>query len=185
MYIYADPSPFPPIFADNPWAYGFGLFGTVVASALAMTLLLTYLFEARRSRQVASLTGSWVTQKPPYLAWSPLFLYRGAIIGLLTFVVMRALPDAIWMLAWGEVSQESIRFILAASLVSHGLATIPLIFAVLCSGMGRQVIPQMLVVEARAGVTGGPPWQHIKRKGRIVLVVLVIAIGVTIGKASA
>jgi hypothetical protein len=185
MYIYADPSPFPPIFADNPWAYGFGLFGTVVASALALTLLLSYLFEARRGAAVVRLTGSWATNYKPNVMWSPLFLYRGAIIGLLTFVVMRALPDAIWMLLWGEVSDGTIRFILAASLVMHGLATIPLIFAVLCSGMGRQVIPQLLVVEARAGVTGGPPWQHIKRKGRIVLIVLVIAIGVTIGKASA
>jgi hypothetical protein len=185
VYIYSDPSPFPPIFADNPWAYGFGLFGTVVAAALALTLLLSYLFETRRAHAVQTLTGSWAINHPANIAWSPLFLYRGAIIGLLTFVVMRALPDAIWMLAWGEVSDSTIRTILACSLVSHGLATIPLIFAVLCSGMGRQVIPQMLVVEARAGVTGGPPWQHFYRKGRIVLVVLVIAIGVTIGKASA
>lgn len=186
MYIYAAPSPFPPIFDDNPWAYGFGLFGTVVAAALALTLLLSYVFEARRYRQVLQMTGSWATNHPSSYGWSPLFLYRGALIGLLTFVAMRALPDAIWMLAWGEVSDHAIRIILAASLIAHGLATIPLIFAVLCSGMGRQVIPQLLVQEARAaGVTGGPPWQHFVRKGRIVLIVLVIAVGVTIGKASA
>lgn len=184
MYEYARPSPFPPSFEGNPLAYGFGLFGDVVAAALALTLLLTYLFEARRHPQILAMVDA-PENFPVKRAWSPLFLYRATITSLLSFVVMRALPDAIWMLAWGEVSESTIRFLLAADLVFDGLALGPMFMAVLCWCWGRQVIPQMLVTELRAGITGGPPWDVLWKNGRIVLVVLVIAIGVTIGKASA
>lgn len=185
MYQYAVPSPFPPSFDGNPWAYGFGLFGDVVAAALALTLLLSYVFESRRHRAVVRIVASPNPSPALRPAWSPLFLYRATVMSLLSFVVMRALPDAIWMLAWGEVPERTIRFLLAADLVADGLALAPLFSAVLCWAWGRQVIPQLLVSELRAGVTGGPPWDIIWKNGRIILVVLVIAIGVTIGKASA
>lgn len=184
MFHYGDPSPFPPSFAGNPWAYGFGLFGDVVAAALGLTLLLAYIFEARRSQTVNVLVDNYVTNRR-HERWSPLFLYRATNISLLLFVVMRALPDALWMLAWGEVPEPTIRFLLATDLVMDGLALFPLFFAVLCWCWGRQVICQLLVVEVRAGVSGGPPWETIWKNGRIVLVVMIIAIGVTIGKAAA
>lgn len=184
MYHYGEPSPFPPSFDGNPWAYGFGLFGDVVAAALSLTLLLAYVFEARRHQRINVLVDNYATNAPLGM-WTPLFLYRATIISLLTFVVMRALPDALWMLAWGEVPESTIRVLLAVDLVSDGAAIFPLFFSVLCWCWGRQVISQMLVVEVRAGVTGGPPWPTIWKNARIVLVVLVIAIGVTIGKATA
>jgi hypothetical protein len=181
--VYGSPSPFPPSFDGNPWAYGFGLFGDVMASALALTLLLSYVFEARRHEAVVRIVDSPV-EYAPHETWSPLFLYRASITSLLLFVVMRAMPDALWMLAWGEVPEHSIRTLLALDLVMDGLALGPLFFSVLCWCWGRQVIPQMLVSELKAGVAGPPPWDVIWRNGRIVLVVLFIAIGVTIGKAS-
>lgn len=184
MYHYAAPSPFPPSFEGNPLAYGFGLFGDVVAASLALTLLLTYVLDARRSRAVSRIVDNRVTE-PPTDRWSPLFLYRTTIVSLLTFVVMRALPDALWMLAWGEVSEPTIRALLTLDLVADGLALGPLFLAVMCWCWGRQVIPQMLVVELKAGVSGGPPWDVLWKNGRIVAIVLVIAIGVTIGKAAA
>lgn len=184
MYPYADPSPFPPSFEGNPWAYGFGLFGDVVAAALALTLLLSYVFEERRNKTVERRVDNYVTN-PTQRGWTPLFLYRASIMSLLTFVVMRALPDAVWMLAWGEVSESTIRFLLMADLIMDGLALGPLLIATMCWCWSRQVIPQMLIAEARAGVTGGPPWDVLWKNGRIILVVLVIAVGVTIGKAAA
>jgi hypothetical protein len=183
MYPYSEPSPFPPSFDGSPLAYGFGLFGDVVATALALTLLLSYVFEERRHRTVNRMLGNPVG-RPKTRTWSPLFLYRASIMSLLTFVVLRALPDAVWMLAWGEVPESTIRALLVADLVCDGLALGPLFFAVLCWCWGRQVIPQMLVTELRQGVTGGPPWDVLWKNGRIVGVVLIIAIGVTIGKAS-
>lgn len=184
MYPYASPSPFPPSFEGNPWSYGFGLFGDVVASALALTLLLSYVFDERRNRTVQRIVSAPLNH-PTGRAWSPLFLYRTSIMSLLTFVVMRALPDALWMLAWGEVSEATIKALLILDLVMDGLALAPLFLAVMCWCWGRQVIPQMLVIETRAGVTGGPPWDVLWKNGRIILVVLVIAVGVTIGKAAA
>lgn len=183
MIPYTEPSPFPPSFDGSPLAYGFGLFGDVVAASLALTLLLTYVFEARRDRQIRA----WINAPNvvyPHSAWSPLFLYRATIVSLLVFVIMRALPDAVWMLAWGEVTDSTIRLLLEIDLVADGFALGPLFFAVMCWAWGRQVIPQMLVIELQAGIHGGPPWDVLWKNGRIVLVVLIIAVGVTIGKAS-
>jgi hypothetical protein len=100
-------------------------------------------------------------------------------------VVLRALPDAVWMLAWGEVSEPTIRHMLTVDLLMDGVAVVPLLAAVLCWCWGRQVIPHLLVEELRAGVIGGPPGDILWKNGRVVLVVLLIAIGVTIGKATA
>lgn len=183
LYHYGQPSPFPPSFDGNPFAYGFGLFGDVVAAALALTLLLGYLLEPRRNMQVNAVLDNPVFNRE-HRAWTPLFLYRSTNMSLLLFVVLRALPDALWMLAWGEVPESTIRFMLAIDLVCDGFALFPLFFAVLCWCWGRQVISQMLVVELTAGVHGGPPWDTIWKNGRIVLIVMVIAIGVTIGKAA-
>lgn len=184
MIQYGEPSPFPPSFDGSPIAYAVGLFGDVVAASLGLMLLLAYLFEARRMRVIDREIDNWVVNKPHGL-WTPLFLYRSTVVSLLLFVVMRSLPDALWMLAWGEVSETTIRFLLSLDLVSDGLALVPLFTAVMCWCWGRQVIPQMLIVEVKAGVSGGPPWEVLWKNGRIVLIVLVIAVGVTIGKASA
>lgn len=184
LYQYGSPSPFPPSFEGNPFAYGFGLFGDVVSASLALTLLLSFVFEARRMRQINVLVGNYAAPSK-HRAWSPLFLYRATVTSLLLFVVMRSLPEAIWMLAWGEVPESTIRVLLSIDLVSTSAALLPLFFAVLCWCWGRQVISQMLVIEVKAGVTGGPPWPTIWKNARIVLVVVLIAIGVTIGKATA
>jgi hypothetical protein len=184
MYLYANPSPFPPSFEGNPFAYGFGLFGDVVAAALALMMLLTYVYEARRGRQINAITATQVTNYA-HGRWSALNIYRGLISSLLTFVVLRALPDAVWMLAWGEVSEPTIRHMLTVDLLMDGVAVVPLLAAVLCWCWGRQVIPHLLVEELRAGVIGGPPGDILWKNGRVVLVVLLIAIGVTIGKATA
>ena len=182
VVTYGQPSPFPPSFDGNPWAYGFGLFGDVVAAALALAMLLTYVFEVRRQREVSRLLNNMVVQEP-MPRWTVMQVYRTGNIAMLLFVVMRALPDALWMLAWGEVSEKVIRVLLLLDLLFDGLALAPFSLAVLCWAWGRQAIPQTLL-RHHVGVTGGPPWEIVLRNGRIVLVVLIIAIGVTIGKAS-
>jgi hypothetical protein len=130
------------------------------------------------------MLGNAVTQHPGP-PWSVFKIYRTGNIAMLTFVAMRALPDALWMLAWGEVSDQTIRFLIKLDLVADGFALIPFGVAVLCWAWGRQAIPQILSQITVAGVGGGPLREIIFRNGRIVLVVLLIAIGVTIGKASA
>lgn len=182
-YLYAGPSPFPPSFDGNPWAYGFGLFGDIVAAALALAMLVALVLEPRRNAQISALLRNPIPQ-PNHPVWSPLFIYRAANISMLSFVVMRTLPDALWMLAWGEVSESAMRSMLAADLWCDGLALGPFFFSVLCWTWGRQVIPQKLISGLNAEVGRRPSWGLFWRNGRIVLIVLVIAIGVTIGKAS-
>jgi hypothetical protein len=181
---YGQPSPFPPSFDGSPFAYGFGLFGDVVAAALSLAMLSAHILEARRYEAVHRLTQNRVTQDPQP-KWSALHVYRLGNVAILSFVVLRALPDAIWMLAWGEVSETTIRILLEVDLILDGVALLPLALSVLCWTWGRQAIPQILSQVAMITVTGGPIKEIIFRNARIVLIVLVIAIGVTIGKASA
>lgn len=181
--IYGTPSPFPPSFEGNPWSYAFGLFGDVVAPAVALSILLTFVFEKRRFAQIHRLLGNPLPQYP-MIPWTPLWLYRMGMMCFLTFVVMRAMPDALWMLAWGEVSLPTIEFMLRLDLVADGLSIIPLFLATCCWAWGRQVIPQKLAEGRTAVVSGHPPWQLILKNARIVAVVLVISLLVTIGKAS-
>lgn len=185
MYSYAEPSPFPPSFDGNPWAYAFGLFGDVVAAALALTMLLAYVFEARRNREIHRRLKNPLPEVAPIPPWTPLYIYRVGNISMLAFIVLRALPDAVWMLAWGEVSEPVIRAMLATDLVLDGLAIGPLVMAAFCWAWGRQTIPQKLIHGADAAVQGRLPWKLIWRNGKIVLLVSLIAIGVTYGKASA
>lgn len=182
-YSYAEPSPFPPSFEGNPWGYAFGLFGDVLAASLALAMLLGYLFEARRARQIDKMLRNPLLTDP-IPAWSPLALYRLGKITILLFIVMRTLPDAAWMLAWGEVSEPVIRVLLAADLWMDGAALAPFFVSIACWAWGRQVIPQKLIEGNAAFVAGHPPWDIIWKNGRIVVTVFVIALGVTIGKAS-
>lgn len=183
MYPYAEPSPFPPSFDGNPWAYAFGLFGDVVASSLALAMLIGILLEASRTREANRWLRNPVNQ-PATPSWSPLFIYRCSTISMLTFIVLRALPDALWMLAWGEVRESTIRFLLGLDLVCDGLAIAPFFVSVLCWTWGRQVIPHALMREIDGPGARRPSWKLVWKNGRIVLIVLLIAIGVTIGKAS-
>lgn len=181
---YGSPSPFPPSFDGSPIAYAFGLFGDVVSAALSLALLLTFALELRYRRQVVHrITGF---DRPPKFSffYSAHDIYRIKNICLLLFIVLRSLPDALWMLAWGEVDEPTIRLLLAFDLVCDGLALIPLLMAMLCWAWARQVIEQCLV-SAEVGRKGAIPWDVVIKNVRIVALVIVMAIGVTIGKASA
>lgn len=181
--LYGTPSPFPPSFDGNPLSYAFGLFGDIVAASLATAILLSFVFEKRRFRQVHKILG--IVPAPTHaVPWTPLWLYRTGMICFLSFVVMRALPDALWMLAWGEVEVETIELLLMIDLLADGFSIIPLFAASLAWAWGRQVIPQKLTEGRTAIVSGRPPWDVVLKNGRIVLVVIVISILVTIGKAS-
>lgn len=176
-------SPFPPSFEGNPWSYAFGLFGDVISTALALAILLSFILEGRRARQVSRRVNNWLPMQ--YHPWTPLWLYRMGQMCFLTFVVMRTLPDALWMLAWGEVEQGTIEVMLRLDLILDGLGIIPLVLASLAWAWGRQVIPQKLAQGKLALVGGYPPWDIILKNGRIVLIVSLIALLVALGKASA
>lgn len=179
-YTYGDPSPFPPSYENDPWSYGFGLAGDLIASALCLAMLLTYLFERRRMKRVSHRVG--IPPPLPIPRWSVFWVYRAFNVNVLLFIVMRALPDAVWMLLWGEVEIRTIEMMLLLDLYCDGLALVPLFFAILCWAWGRQSIPQSLLSERGGGRMAPPTWQMIGRNGMIVVLVLVISVGVTVGK---
>lgn len=186
MYSYAEPSPFPPSFEGDPLAYLFGLFGDVVAAGLALAILFGMLFEGRRAKrallEVSPRSAQFLVQ-PTLARFTALEVWRAFVIGVLLFIVMRALPDALWMLLWGEVSERTIRFLLRVDLLLDGFALLPFFFAIICWAWGRQVIPQKLIDTSQVQMprlTGAAIWQNT----RIVVLVLLIAVGVTLGKAS-
>lgn len=183
LYAYADPSPFPPSFEGDPLSYLFGLFGDVVAAGLAMAILLGMLFERRRKEHVAKALGSqrFLIQRGLH-RFTVLEVYRTFVISVLMFIVMRAAPDAVWMLLWGEVPEPTIRVLLKADLILDGVALLPFFLAIVCWGWSRQTIPQKLVDESQVQMPRlslGMVWQNTK----IVALVLLIAAGVTLGKA--
>lgn len=183
--VYGGISPFPPSFEGSPWAYAFGLFGDVLAAALALTILLSYLFENRRQDTIHRLLDNHAPRTPSIPRWSPLWLYLVGQKCFLTFVVMRTLPDALWMLAWGEVSRRTIEIMLRVDLYADGLAIIPLMLASLSWAYGRQVIPQRLTEGAYQVIHGKTPWDVVAKNARIVAAVFFIALLVALGKASA
>jgi hypothetical protein len=183
FYRYAEPSPFPPSFEGDPMSYLFGLFGDVVAAGLALAILLGMLFERRRKEQVARAVGAERFMVQPGLhRFTVLEVYRAFVIGILAFIVMRAAPDAAWMLLWGEVNEPTIRLLLRLDMLLDGFALVPFFFAIICWGWGRQTIPQRLLAESALQMprlSWGMVWQNTK----IVVLVLFIAAGVTLGKA--
>lgn len=181
---YGHPSPFPPSFDGSPWSYAFGLFGNTLISALALTMLLAFVLESRRLRTIHRALDNYVVQ-PGIARWSPLWLYRTGMVLYLVFVLMRVLPNTIWMLAWGEVSKGTIEFLLTMDVLCNGLALFPFIGATICLGWGRQVIPQKLIEERHQAVSGGPAWRIARTYVKIMVVVSIISFLVTIGKASA
>lgn len=183
-YSYAGPSPFPPSFEGNPFSYGFGLFGDVVAAAIALAMLMGYTYEYTRHRRAGvKLRNALMTEQPnnapPY---SALWLYRIGKMAILLFVVMRTLPDSAWMLAWGEVSEETIRAMLATDLLMDGLSVLPLLAAAWAWSWGAEMIPQLLLADVKAGIRKLPPRKTMLKSARIVLAVFLISVGVTAGK---
>ena len=189
-YAYAEPSPFPPSYEGNPWSYAFGLFGDVVAGMLALAILLGYVFEARRDRHAAPTLPADPAraakfQVQPWAAKiSVLAIYRAYNICLLLFVILRSLPDALWMLLWGEVSEPTIEVLLMGDLIADGLALAPLSMAALCWAWSRQVLPHRLAYPTALQMPR-LSYAVVRQYAKIVVAILVIAGGVTIGKAAA
>jgi hypothetical protein len=183
MLIYSEPSPFPPSFEGDPVAFLFGLFGDVVASGMALAMLCGMVFETRRGKQVSNLVGNRLSP-PPMPKWSLLYIHRTFVIGVLLFILMRTLPDAAWMLLWGEVSESTIRMLLRADLLLDGLALFPFFMALICWAWTRQTIPQRLYTEVDIQMPR-LRFQVVAQNAKILIIVLIIAIGVTVGKANA
>lgn len=173
-------SDFPPGFQENPWSYGFALFASVLISALTLSHMLGYLFEHRRERDAQRLLGAIKPKPMPF--WSVLNVHRQIMFSLMLTLFLRAAPDGLVMLAWGEGSPHTMRVLFALDRYWDGLALLPFVYASGLLAWGMQTIPQRLIHEAQIQLSR-PQWPVVKAKVKIVFLALTIAIGVTLVKA--
>lgn len=173
-------TPFPPSFVDNPFAYGFALFADILVSALCLAQLLAYLFEARRCREAHR---GALTPLPPLLPlFSTVNVFRAIISCFLLTLLLRALPDALWLLAWGEASLDTMATLTRLDWFGDIGAMAPFIAALALIAWSWQAIPQRLV-EVASVPLARPKWEQAKPPLKIASLALLIAVGVTIGKA--
>ena len=174
-------SPFPPDFAGNPWSYGFALFGTALMASLSLAQILSYALEGSRLRHINAVIHNPLP-RPRLTGATTLSVHRWILTGLLLAIFLRTSTDAIVLLTWGEIGAPAMTAIFLANYIANGVATIPFVGAMLLWCWAFQSIPQQL---AKAADVPMPhiSWRLMRDKMKIAGVVLVIAVGVTLGKA--
>ncbi len=172
--------PFPASFDGSPWIYGSALLADLLVSALGLAQLLAYVFEGRRKRDAGMIHGARFVPNPLPL-WCSLNVYRAIIIGFLLTLVLRSLPDALWMLAWGEVSIETMHVLTIVDWSLDAAAMVPMLFTLALIAWSWQVIPQALIQAATIPLAR-PKWEDAKAPIKIAVLVTTITIGVTLGK---
>lgn len=178
-------SPFPPSFADGPISYAVALFGDVLASALALTVLIHYVVEPARLCRAERAASHGQTFRRSGHGWLTLLgAHNHMMIGFMLSIVLRAMPDAAWMLAWGEATAATMRLLFTVDYVCDGLALVPFTVGVLLWAWSRNSISQQLrkADDYPLGVSVLPSLISTLKIGAIVVL---IAAGVTIGKAGA
>lgn len=176
-------TPFPPGFIDNPFSYGMALFADILVSALCLAQLLAYLFEARRKREVREAIDSTPKEQPVLPVFASINVFRMIVACFLTTLLFRALPDALWLLAWGEASIATMTFLTRLDWYGDIFALAPFATALALITWSWQAIPQRLIDVAHIPLAR-PKWEQARPPLSIALLALLIAVGVTIGKAS-
>lgn len=173
---------FPPSFGDNPWAYGFALFGLTIISAMSLAILAGILLEARHNRQIDAAVGN-VAVKSLSPAITTLTLYRVKLACLLSTIAIGASPDVLVMLAWGEASDRMMAALFTLDRLGDGLALLPFVAFVMTVALsGGSVAHRLALDPYQVDLT--PRWSRIRQKLQIALCAFLIAIGVTLYKAS-
>ncbi|HEX8579907.1 MAG TPA: hypothetical protein VF655_09980 [Allosphingosinicella sp.] len=177
-------SRFPPSFAGSPWSYGFALFSLTLITAISLAILASYALEARYRREIDTALNNHVPPQRAALWRSPVRLHRIIVSGFLITIIMGALPDVILLLAWGEASDEWLDLMFLIDRLLDGSLIVPFLcstFTILWAG---QVVDHRLTFPDGL-VKPRPPWRMIRERLKIVVVVLLLAIGVTLAKSVA
>lgn len=178
-------SPFPPSFDGNPWTYGFALFSLTLVSALSLGQLLAYAFEARRAREVSRLLHNAAPRPMPVpVPISTLAAHRLIVSSFLLMAFFGAAPDVLILLAWGEAGNATLEALYLVDRLGDGFVMFPFLSALWMLARTSQALPQQLAKAVEIPL--GPfRWQMLRENLRVVGLVLFIAAGVTLGKASA
>lgn len=175
-------SPFPPSFDGNPWTYGLALFSLTLVSSLALAQLLHIWFAARRGRQIDVAVGNLAV--PPPAPWSVFNVNQAVHSALLLTICLGAAPDVMVLFAWGEGSERTMEVLFLLDRLCDAATIVPFAAASALATWQAQASDHLLR-QARASLLPAPSWRTFRDRAKISGAVLVIAVGVTIGKAGA
>lgn len=175
---------FPPSFEGNPWTYGFALFSLALLSMLSVARLWGLASEARKVRHLATRFPGFVQPMPPIPVWSALTLYESKMACLYLSILTLTFPDVLILLLWGEASNATMVDLFLLDRVCDGLALFPFAVAMTLGSWLAQVVPQKLISDDGADDVKPPNWIALWPTLKIGAAVMIIAAGVTMGKAS-
>lgn len=171
---------FPPSSADSPLAYGFALFSLSMISVVAIAVLMALFIEWRGARENRMFLPLPIARNCSDLNVA----LRVALVMFSMFLLAGALPDALILLSWGEVSIPTLRNMLIIDRTLDGLIIFP--FLAGCFVLSW-VWPSLTQSVAEIGVRNSmPPLNRrmVIKIARVPALLLLISVGVTIGKAS-
>jgi hypothetical protein len=175
-------SPFPPSFDGNPWTYALALFSLTLVSALSLTQILAFYFEPKREREISRLIGNPLP-RPRAFPMSALVAFRLIVVSFLVMAFCGACPDVFILLAWGEASHDTLVVLYTIDRIGDGFVMFPFLVAMWLLTRTRQPLEQQLA--KAADIPLGPfNWSTMAQNMKISCIVLLIAAGVTLGKAS-
>ena len=177
-------SAFPPSFEGNPWTYGFALFSLSLLSMLSVARMWSLAAEVRRARLIAQRFPGLVPPCQPHPRWSALTLHETKLFCLYLTMFVGAFPDVLVLLLWGEAMPGTMVTLFLLDRIGDGIAIAPFTLAMMLGAWLQQVVPQKLIANASPNEVKPPNWRALMPTLKISSVVLLIAAGVTIGKAS-
>ena len=114
---------FPPSFEGNPFSYAFALFSLTLICALAIAMLLQFLFEARARKAAQKIASNRICERVPFA--SPLSIHRWIMTGFLVTILLGGLPDVLVLFMWGEASDETMERLFLIDRICDGLTVAP------------------------------------------------------------
>lgn len=159
-------SPFPASFDGSSNLFAFVLFAMIVASTLALTLALV---------QVKQL---WADRRYGY---DPSWALNSLVLACCTAVLMRCIPDAIYMISFGDAAPATIQRILTVKRFMDFLFLAPLFYWMAIFRMYRADI--ILKLRSPSNVVYSDfRFAQLKRFTGLVGLSGALAIGVTLGR---
>lgn len=171
---------FPPAYDASPWTYGLALFGLLSISCLFMAVLSDFWLTHRKADKQGLW---WLNPDRPH---APLLAYRGQIIAAALMAVLGTLPDALYLLSWGEAPTSTSMFLLRLDRTCDFLSALPGAYAAISFLANRQSLEHRLEFGGGSLMPGPVSLLHkveAKRYTKVVALAFIIAAGVTAGKA--
>lgn len=163
-------SAFPPSFANNPVLYATSL-GSITAMAFLMAMVAGWM-----ARDIW-LDRLYVHPKTALTA------FRVILFSAATSSFLRSLPDAIYMYAWNEASQDQMRVILLCKRVADSMSIAPGAIWVLALLLAYPSIAHNLKTASGRYTTDlWSPWPQLLRPLAAVVLIFAIASLVAISK---